>query len=128
MIHTLTLRSSIEELEDAAIWIEKHLPSAVIAKTQNTILLIAQELITNAIIYGNKNIESKTIQIGLQNDNTCITLSIQDQGSGLPVLPSRVEAQDMDYLEENGRGMKLAVLLSDKATVERNKIIIKFNI
>jgi len=128
MIHTLTLRSSIEELEDASIWIGKHLPSTVIAKTQNTILLVAQELITNAIIYGNENIESKIIQIIVQSDESCITLSIQDQGRGLPALPSKEEAQNMDYLEENGRGMKLTVLLSDEAIVERNKITVKFNI
>jgi len=128
MTYTLTLRSSIEELEDASIWIEKHLPSTVIAKTQNTILLVAQELITNAIVYGNENIQSKTIQITVQSDEECIVLSIQDQGRGLPALPSKEEAQNMDYLEENGRGMKLAVLLSDEAIVERNKIIVKFNI
>ena len=128
MTYTLTLRSSIEELEDASIWIEKHLPSTVIAKTQNTILLVAQELITNAIVYGNENIQSKTIQITVQSDEKYIVLSIQDQGRGLPALPSKEEAQNMDYLEENGRGMKLAVLLSDEAIVERNKIIVKFNI
>ena len=128
MKNILTIASSIEELEDVSIWIQKYIPSEVIEKTRNAVLLIAQELITNAIIYGNKSIESKTVKIDIDCNEDYIVMSIEDEGKGLPSLPTKEEAQKMDYLGESGRGMKLTVLLSDKATVERNKIIVKFKI
>ena len=128
MKNTLTIGSSIEELEDVSLWIQKYLPCGVIEKTRNTILLIAQELITNAIVYGNKSVESKTVKIIIESNEYYIVMSIEDQGRGLPSLPSKEEAQNMDYLGESGRGMKLTVLLSDEAKIEKNKIIVKFKI
>jgi len=128
MKNTLTIGSSIEELEDVSLWIQKYIPCGVIEKTRNTILLIAQELITNAIVYGNKSVESKTVKIIIESNEYYIVMSIEDQGRGLPSLPSKEEAQNMDYLGESGRGMKLTVLLSDEAKIEKNKIIVKFKI
>lgn len=128
MLHSVTIRSSVDELDDASLWIGKHLPLGVTTKIHNNILLVAQELITNAIIHGNQSVEHKTINITLQNNEHDITLSIEDEGRGLPSLPTKEESKSMNYLEENGRGMKLVVLLSDEAIVKRNKIIVTFKI
>jgi len=128
MKNILTIGSSIEELEDVSIWIQNCIPCEVIEKTRNAVLLIAQELITNAIIYGNKSIESKTVKINIVSNEDYIVMSIEDEGKGLPSLPTKEEAQKMDYLGESGRGMKLTVLLSEEATIEKNKIIVKFKI
>jgi len=128
MKNTLTIASSIEELEDVSIWMQKCIPCEVVEKTRNTILLIAQELITNAIVYGNQSIESKTVKIDIETNEDYIVMSVEDQGKGLPALPTKEEAQNMDYLGENGRGMKLTVLLSEEAKIEKNKIIVKFKI
>ncbi len=128
MTQTLTISSSLEELHDLSIWLLNHLPDTLTKTMYNNILLVAQEVVTNAIIYGNKEVESETVIITLSVNETDILLEIEDQGKGLPALPTKEEAKNMDYLEENGRGLKLAVLLSHSAKVTKNKITITFKI
>ena len=124
---SLKIRSSIEEVEDMYHWVKKYLPSTMTSKQCTRVLLTMQELVTNAIIHGNEGIETKTVTITLEDKETSIVLSVEDQGRGLPALPHKKEAENMDYLEENGRGMKLVVLMSDEAVVDKNKITITFN-
>jgi anti-sigma regulatory factor (Ser/Thr protein kinase) len=126
MHQTLTIASNLEELKEVSIWVKHTLPKTLTEKIRNNILLITQELVTNAILYGNKEIESKSVIITLGIKDSDILLGVEDQGEGLPKLPSKKEAQKMDYLDENGRGMKLTVLLSHKATVHKNKIEVIF--
>ncbi len=128
MSHALTISSSLEELEKLSIWLKGHLPATLSEKTRNNILLVAQELVVNAILHGNKKIESKPVIITVTVNDTDILLDIEDQGKGLPKLPTKKEAENMNYLEENGRGLKLAVLLSHCAEVMENKISITFKI
>lgn len=128
MSQTLIISSRLEELEELSLWLQQQLPDTLSESKRNKILLVAQEVATNAILYGNKSVESETVVIKLTRNPTDILLEIEDQGRGLPALPSKEEAQKMDYLEENGRGLKLTVLLSDAAQVTKNKISITFNI
>lgn len=128
MSQTLTISSSLEELHNVSIWILNHLPDTLTKTMYNNILLVTQEAVSNAIIYGNKEVESETVIITLSVNETDILLEIEDQGKGLPALPTKEEAKDMDYIEENGRGLKLVVLLSHSAKVTKNKISIIFKI
>lgn len=128
MSHVLTILSSLEELEKLSVWLKGYLPANLSEKTRNNILLVAQELVVNAILHGNKKIESKSVMITITVNDTDILLEIEDQGEGFPVLPTKEEAKNMNYLEENGRGLKLAVLLSHFAEVIKNKVRITFKI
>lgn len=128
MSQTLTISSSLEELDELSLWLKNHLPVTLTTTICNNILLVAQEVVTNAIVYGNKEVESKTVIITLNVSETDLLLEVEDQGKGLPALPTKEEAKNMDYLEENGRGLKLVVLLSHSAKVKKNKISITFKI
>jgi len=128
MCQTLTISSSLKELEGLSLWLKNNLPTTLAEKVSNHILLVAQEVATNAILHGNKEIESEPVIITLTVTETDILLEVEDQGRGLPVLPTKEEAENMDYLEENSRGMKLTVLLSHSVHVKKNKISITFKI
>jgi len=123
---TRIIESDIDELEDASLWMDEHLPLPMTPKIKNNILLVAQELITNAIIHGNQNAKSKTVIIVLDHSDVDVVLSVEDQGKGVVSLPTKEESIQMDYLDENGRGLKLATLLSDSIVVKKNKIIVRF--
>jgi len=124
----LIISSRLEELEELSLWLKDRLPPTLTETLCNNILLVAQEVVTNAILYGNKSIESETVIVEITVNESDILLEIEDQGRGLPKLPTKEEAKNMDYLDENGRGLKLAVLLSDSAQVTKNKISITFKI
>ncbi|HIP30009.1 MAG TPA: ATP-binding protein [Sulfurospirillum arcachonense] len=126
MPYTRIIGSDINELGDASLWMDAHLPLSMTPQIKNNILLVAQELITNAIIHGNQSVKSKTIIIVLEHSDVDIMLSVEDQGKGIVNLPTKEESIQMDYLDENGRGLKLATLLSDSIVVKKNKIIVRF--
>ena len=126
MPYTHIIGSDIDELEDTSLWMDAHLPLSITPQIKNNILLVTQELITNAIIHGNQNVKSKTVIIVLDHSDVDVTVSVEDQGKGVVSLPTKEESIQMDYLDENGRGLKLATLLSDNIVVKKNKIIVRF--
>lgn len=124
---TLTIANNVGELEEVMNWIKSHLPSVLTEKIKNNILLVGQELVANAIVHGNKSVESKIVIITLEIEGSKVLLEVQDEGPGLPTLPTKEEAKKMNTFDENGRGMKLAVYLSTKVSVRKNKISVTFN-
>ncbi|RUM70281.1 MAG: ATP-binding protein [Sulfurovum sp.] len=129
MTRTLIVSSSLDELEKASLWLIRYLPKSLSESKKNNIVLVVQEMVTNAIIHGNKSIKSKEVFLSLKIiENTSITFTIEDEGLGLSSLPSKEEAKKMDYLQEGGRGLKLAVLLSDDIQIKENKVILVFTI
>ncbi|RUM76345.1 MAG: ATP-binding protein [Sulfurovum sp.] len=129
MTRTLIVSSSLDELEKASLWLIRYLPKSLSESKKSNIVLVVQEMVTNAIIHGNKSIKSKEVFLSLKIiENTSITFTIEDEGLGLSSLPSKEEAKKMDYLQEGGRGLKLAVLLSDDIQIKENKVILVFTI
>ena len=129
MTRTLIVSSSLDELEKASLWLTRYLPKPLSESKKNNIVLVIQEMVTNAIVHGNKSIKSKEVFLSLKIiENTSITFTIEDEGLGLSSLPSKEEAKKMDYLQEGGRGLKLAVLLSDDIQIKENKVILVFTI
>jgi len=128
MTRTLIVSSSIEELEKASLWLTKYLPITVSEEKKDHILLVIQEMVSNAIIHGNDNIKSKDVSLCLTIKDRSIVFTIEDEGAGLSSLPTKEEAKEMDYLAENGRGLKLAVLLSDDIQIKGNKVTLVFKI
>ncbi|CAA6820568.1 MAG: Unknown protein [uncultured Sulfurovum sp.] len=125
---TLLVNSRIEEVQTVYEWIEKLLGDSVESKLRHNILLITQEIVTNAIVHGNCLDASKIVTLTFQKNSEEVIVSIQDEGTGSPPLPTKEEATELDYLAENGRGLKLAVLLCKKIEVDRNLITFVFEI
>ncbi|CAA6822656.1 MAG: Unknown protein [uncultured Sulfurovum sp.] len=124
---TLVIHSKIEEVQKVYEWIEKHVHDAQFEKKlQNQILLITQEIVTNGIIHGNNLVASKKVVITFQSNSKEIRITVEDEGEGSPSLPTKEEAQELDYLAEDGRGLKLAVLICKEIIINKNLTTLVF--
>jgi len=123
----ISIASELENLEKITHWLNEKLPSDMKESQKSVITLLTQELVTNSILHGNKQIASKQVFITLGTQGELVFLSIRDEGEGIPPLPSTEEATHMDYLEENGRGLKLAVLLANEIEIDKNEIKLYFD-
>ena len=92
------------------------------------ILIAVTEAVNNAIIHGNKNVESKVVKVDVSKNNNALTFSVADQGDGFdfenlpdPTAPENLEKPD-------GRGIFLMKNLSDGVEFESNgsKVCITF--
>jgi serine/threonine-protein kinase RsbW len=95
------------------------------------ILISVIEVVTNAIIHGNKLDKTKKVLIGIScSDDKYMTFTIEDQGNGFnfdivpdPTLPENLE-------KPHGRGIFLMKNLADKVIFENkgSKTILIFKI
>ncbi len=88
--------------------------------------IILNELLTNIMKYAFKGRDSGLINISLSNSNNCITLTLQDNGVGLP--------DGFDISRSDGFGLTLVTMLSEQLggvfTIENHngtKNIVKFD-
>ena len=108
-------------------WLKKTLKPLVDESMSNKILLVTQEMVANSIVHGNQEDVDKNVVLNIDFTTEHITVEIQDEGSGIERLPSKEESQVLDYMAENGRGLKLAVLICDDIVLKGNKITLVFN-
>lgn len=84
------------------------------------ILISLTEAVNNAIIHGNGCDECKCVEIALEENKTCITISVKDEGPGFdpdkvndPTLPENLS-------KDGGRGIFLIKQLCDRVQYEHN--------
>ena len=122
MTNRLVIKSDFKLLDKVYQWLENLLIDTTNKKTLENILLVSQEMVTNSILHGNKQSVDKEVTIEVFITSTHIILEITDQGEGIKKFPSKKESKKLNYLEENGRGLKLAVLLTDSIIIEGSTI------
>jgi serine/threonine-protein kinase RsbW len=125
---TIVLPSDIKKLTTLFDWVETHLPKLLQETLRNHVLLVTQEIATNAMIHGNAGEVTKNVTVLLAYTETYIQLKVTDEGTKTYNLPSKESANIMNTLEESGRGLKLAVLLCDEIYKEGRTVIMKFTI
>lgn len=81
--------------------------------------IILYELIINGVMHGNKEDASKQISINFVINNSCIIIEITDEGSGITY--KKKACGDYDFCE-CGRGLMLVEGLSDKFSIDGNKV------
>jgi len=124
----IIIESRIDAIDDVYQWLQKKLNEQNIAsKLSNSILLVTQEMVTNSVIHGNKEDRTKYVTSSVHFTSEQIIIEIKDEGEGLLSLPSEDEAQELDYLAENGRGLKLTVLMTDEIELDGNRMKLMFN-
>jgi anti-sigma regulatory factor (Ser/Thr protein kinase) len=127
MKHKLVINSNLKALKDLYQWMKILLTNHdVKGKTLRNILLITQEMTTNSILHGNKSQIDKIVTIEVTIDEK-ISVEIEDEGEGIKQFPSHEEAIELDYIAENGRGLKLAVLMTDSIELCGNRVKYIFN-
>lgn len=109
----ISFPSQVSELANLSTWLEHELPLQMDRKKRGHILLVAQEIATNAILHGNHSDPTKMVSVSLKIGDQHIVLTVTDEGTGSFSLPTKEEAATMHFLEEGGRGLKLGVSLAD---------------
>jgi len=129
MIYRYIIDSKIKELNRLYLWLESILNRRKIELSlSQKILLVSQELATNSILHGNRNNPNKKVFIDLNITPKRVILNISDEGKGVFRLPTKKQATKLDYLKECGRGLKLAVLMSDRVILYGSGVRVYFNI
>ena len=76
------------------------------------IRLVLDELLTNAVVHGNKEDEDKNVYFQMQLRDDSVTGRIIDEGKGFDYMKF-ISEYDKNHMKENGRGIKLACELTD---------------
>ncbi len=100
--------------------------------------VIINELLSNAIIHGNKEQAGKNVKISVgAHQGTCVFLIVEDEGEGYNYTEFLTEMRrclsedaDLDCFKETGRGILIAANLCDKMKFNRkgNKVVILKNL
>ena len=127
MLDSFLIKSELSQLSVVQDWLKDALASEVDSSVMNNILLITQEMVTNSIQHGNNGDPNKEVTLNLHIDTEHVVIKIQDEGAGIKRLPNKDEAKELDYLAENGRGLKLAVLICHEIILNGNEVTLVFN-
>ena len=87
---------------------------------QCNILISLTEAVTNAIVHGNGEMETKTVQVRSRKEKNCIAVRVSDEGTGFDYnnLPDPTRTEHL--CECGGRGVFLMRQLSDHVSFYDN--------
>lgn len=94
------------------------------------LLITLTEAVNNAIIHGNSNDESKTVQIHLKRNENCLAVSVTDEGEGFDHTSVPDPTSPENLLQVGGRGVFLMQQLSDGILFHNNgsTVEMRFNL
>lgn len=127
----LILQSSFDEIDRLQSYLENLQDSAGFSEEQFAkIQLALNEAVTNAIVHGNKEDDSKQVRINARLENDELYISVKDEGPGFDPdsLPDPLDEENL--LKESGRGVFLIKQYADRVnfTEEGTKLTMMFNL
>ncbi len=127
----INISSKIESLSIVENLIDElSIDLGLVADIYGNILIAVIEAVTNAIVHGNRNDETKFVKISFYHEKSFLVVKVEDQGFGFqfddipdPTKPDNVEKPD-------GRGVFLMRHLADEIVFDRGGSIVnlKFKI
>lgn len=81
--------------------------------------IILNELIINGVLHGNKEDKNKLLYIKVTVNKSSLIIEVTDEGPGIKY--KHKSFGEYDYCE-SGRGLMIVEGLSDKFSVEKNKV------
>ena len=81
--------------------------------------LAVREAVTNAVVHGNRQDESKPVEVGLSGTDAELVITVRDRGEGFD--PERVAdpTAEENILKSSGRGILFMRTFMDEVTWER---------
>lgn len=121
----ITISSNLLEIKNV---VEDLLTSIKdIIKEENLLFdmkLILNELIINSAVHGNTLDENKKINLNLEIDENVIKIEVEDEGEGFVYDKNKY---DPLALTSNGRGLVIVDGLSDKLSINNNRVeVVKY--
>lgn len=102
----LSLPSRIDTVATAAAAVAEFLNrSGISEEAAFGIDMAVREAVTNAVLHGNRQDESKTVDVTLKNSPDAVEISVHDQGAGFNPddVPDPTAAENI--LKSSGRGI-----------------------
>jgi serine/threonine-protein kinase RsbW len=102
----LALPSRIEAIEDAAIAAAEFVSrSGIEPESAFGIDMAVREAVTNAVLHGNRQDESKLVVIQFKSSASAIEISVRDEGSGFNPESVPDPTDPRNLLKTSGRGI-----------------------
>ncbi len=102
----LALPSRIEAIEDAAIAAAEFVSrSGVEPESGFGIDMAVREAVTNAVLHGNRQDESKLVVVQFKSSASAIEISVRDEGSGFNPESVPDPTDPRNLLKTSGRGI-----------------------
>ena len=117
----LALPSRIEAIEDAATLIAEFVSRSGIAEESAFgIDMAVREAVTNAVLHGNRQDESKVVEIRFRNSATALEITVRDEGRGFNPegVPDPTDPQNL--LKTSGRGILFMRTFMDEVEWSRH--------
>lgn len=81
--------------------------------------IILYELLINGVMHGNGEDSSKLVSVRILINNRCIIIEVADEGKGVNYIHKELGEYDFS---ESGRGLMLVEGLSDKFSIDGNRV------
>ena len=97
-------------------------------ETTASLMLLLSEAATNAIVHGNKLVESKLVEIEVKIEADKVVSSVQDQGDGFKPKETKDPLAEENLQKAGGRGIFLIKEMSDSYEYSNGGRKIEFTI
>ncbi len=117
--NSIQIPSSENFLPDVDEFLEGRLTALGLDKSVIADIAISiTELVNNAISHANKSTPEKTVTVEIQKNNSCLEISVADQGEGFNPTDVESPIEDKNLLKEVGRGIFIVKSLMDSVDYE----------
>lgn len=114
----IEIPSALDYLPQVDEFIEKRLKKLGIKKNLiYDVAISVSEVVTNAVVHGNKNDSKKKVKISLKTDSSRVEVSVQDEGTGFDRECVRSPIDEGNILREAGRGLLIVESLMDEVNI-----------
>lgn len=114
----IEIPSTLDYLPQVDEFIEERLKGLRIKKNLiYDVTISVSEVVTNAVVHGNKNDAKKKVKISLKADSSRVEVTVQDQGAGFDRECVRPPIDEDNILREAGRGLLIVESLMDEVNI-----------
>ena len=114
----IEIPSSLDYLPQVDEFIEERLKRLKIKKNLiYDVAISVSEVVTNAVVHGNKYDANKKVRIRLKADSSRVEVTVQDQGAGFDRECVRSPIDEDNILREAGRGLLIVESLMDEVNI-----------
>lgn len=118
--------SELSNIPKVFDWLESKLFKLIKNQDKkNTLSLVIQEALANAIIHGNKENKDKNVTLSYCIDKSQISIEVKDEGEGVAIENKRKDSEHMkteDLLKDSGRGIILMKHFCKDVIFKKNSI------
>jgi serine/threonine-protein kinase RsbW len=114
----IEIPSTLDHLPKVVEFVERRLKKLGIKENLVTDIAISvSELVTNAVVHGNKNDLRKKVKTSFRADPTRVEVTVEDEGGGFDRECIHSPIEEHNLLKEAGRGILIVESLMDEVSI-----------